>query len=215
MAEKGKPIQMGSTVETSWFTVDGGCGFQLNNYGGRFGIAFWEKGKGISDDGKISMNGSQTYTLLMNLKPILIGRQEEWSKSGPESYKDVNIDFRIGGVVNGEDKEFAMLNIKTVPVNGIKRIQISLTRNGKQSTAVLCDKGGCIKSGKSAVDECDGSFARFVSDIDGWVHGSWQFATTSKLFAAMSGGGNNNGGSSSPSYQRESDGGGGGTGLPW
>jgi len=198
--KNNKPFSVGVSIETPYFNADGGTGFNLSSFAGRLQFGFWEKGKTVTDDNRLSLNPSQVYTLYMNLKNQLTARQTAWMHGGAESYTDFKLPFVISGVVDNQNKVFGEMLFSTVPVNGIKRVQVSLMRNGTQSTVVLCDKGGCVTSGKSAVDEAEGSFARLVNDLEAWLWNTWNFGGFSKVVSTITGGGK--GGHSTPSQQR-------------
>ena len=219
MAEKQfEKTSMGVSLETGFFSADGMAGFNVSSYAGRLNFKFWKKDEKSSDnrDNTCSINPNQVMVLNNVLKYIIQSRHAAYVNGGVEAYSDItNLYMTIDGVVNGAPVVFAVIRFDTVEIDGIKRVQMTITRNATVNTIVFYDKflKNTLPDGmpfKIGYDVLDTSFIRFCTEINQWLIFSWNQGAFNKLYStvkpAASNGGNsgysggNKGGYNKPAY---------------
>lgn len=201
-----KPLNAGISLENGYFSHDGSSGFGISAYAGRLNFSFWKKGEKSGDnrDNKLSLNINQTIIFNNYLKYIITTRNESYQAGGIESYDDIsNLKLSIDGFVNGQITNFGIIQFDTVEIEGVKRVQLTVTRGNTINSVIFCDlilKNAIPNNVKLKYDILDTSFMRFCTDINNWVNFAWHQAATNKLFNTVVGkrnGDSGNGGRSS------------------
>ena len=202
-----KPLSMGVSVESGYFTEDGSAGFSLSSFAGRLNLKFWKKGEKSSEnrDNTISLNVNQAWMLGQVLSAIVTQRGLATTSA---NYLDVtNCTITLDGNVNGSMMVFGVIRFDTVSIDGIKRIKMTVLRNKTENSIVFSDR--FFKSSiqnSPGFDPLDASLFRFFGEVKNYIDfSSWQMGAFNKIFNTIvkpssgNGGGNNRGNYSSGS----------------